>query len=117
MNDELTKQFNEYKENSPAHTSVNWWDLSKGTKIGFKNLPKTVRLRGNTTTIGRLLSILDKEEHISKDISYLISDIFGQNKLKINFPIELNNEAYVKLFALMASEGSTNSEFTLHVPE
>ena len=37
--------------------------------------------------------------------------------LKLNFPIDLDNESYFKLYALMISEGSIRTEFSLNVPE
>ena len=67
--------------------------------------------------VSRLLSTFGEDREIGQCIRYIITGTRPLRKLRIKFPIFLNNTDYVRLYSLMASEGSNNTEFNLHVPE
>lgn len=92
----------------------NYYEKSSNPICNPLNLPPTVllRLKDNRSffTLNKL-----KEKVID------ISDINGMKIrgkiINFKFPICLKNINYVKLYSLMASEGSCKTEFALHVRE
>jgi hypothetical protein len=108
----------EYKQKAPVVTESNWYDLSDGTNVLLRRFPnKLTKLgKGNLITIKRLKSIFGNDKKLNKEIVGIKP---AQNKsiFKINFPIKLKTKDYVRLFALMRSEGSYRTEFSLNVPE
>jgi len=117
MDTQIITEFKRYQRNSLKDASISWWDLHKGTKVGFRRPPLGITLRGETITVKRLLSVFGKDPSLNKKITHVMSAIKNPIKLRLSFPIDLNNLAYVHLYALMISEGSKRSEFAIHVPE
>jgi len=104
--------YEEYLKISPNKTEIHYWDLPENVSVGFRKIPKEITPIGNTVTVRRLLEKIGKNRDIEKEINTI-----GRKLIKIKFPIKLNNINYVRLYALMNSEGSTNTEFSIHVPE
>jgi hypothetical protein len=106
----------EYKKNAPILNESNWFDLPKGTNVLLKNFPKEIQKMGRLITIKRLLSYFGKDKSLNGKI---IGIKPSQNKeiFSIRFPINLRTKEYVQLYALMISEGSFRTEFSLNVPE
>lgn len=96
---------------------INWWCLPPTTRVFIKKLPKTIKHSKEYITVRKLLNYTGKDDKINKQIQYVKKGISSEKSIKINFPIMLNCEDYVKLYALMISEGSTKTEFSLNVPE
>ena len=107
---------NKYLQNSPVLKEINWFDLSAGTNILLKNYPSQIKCLGKLITIKRLISYFGKDNKINE---LIIGIKPAQNKdiFSIRLPMNLNNLDYIKLYALMISEGSFKTEFSLNVPE
>jgi hypothetical protein len=108
--------FSKYLENAPELDNINYWNLPKSIFLELNPIPRGVKLRGKSLTVRKLISIYGKNPLINKNI---LSILFyrGKRRLAIKFPFSLNNINFVRLYSLMASEGSNNTEFRLHVPE
>ncbi len=109
-------KINEYLEKSQKYKRVDWWELSDEIKLKLKNLPKDIKSLGNFITVRRLKKSADKNL-ISHEIIGIKKELFGKKCFNLHFPINLDNEYYARLYALMISEGSCTTEFSLHVPE
>lgn len=96
---------------------INWWCLPETTRVFIKELPPIIKHSKECITIRKLLKNLGRDARINKKIQYVKKGISSKENIKINFPIKINCEDYVKLYALMMSEGSTKTEFSLNVPE
>lgn len=107
--------FEKYYSSSHFEPEVHYWDLPDTTIVGFEKLPKGVLPRGKNISIKKL------KHQVGNDtkIEHLIDFISSRNgaKMKIKFPIRLNNIYYARLYALMKSEGSFRTEFSVNVPE
>lgn len=109
MNNIYYFQLKDYLKNSSKITEVNWFDLPRNICLQIKNSVKS-------QTINKLIKLHGRNIKLNKDVSGVqISSKKGI--LKIKFPINLNQREYVKLYALMVSEGSIKTEFSLNVPE
>lgn len=88
-------------------------------EINWFNLPKTMYLLmkdNKIKVIRKLISEFGEDPQLNKKIKgVLISS--NKGTLKINFPISLDQKCYIKIYALMISEGSYRTEFSLNVPE
>jgi len=108
--------FSEYLKNAPKMSKINYWDLPQSTCLELNSIPKNIKLRGKSLTVKKLLSNFGKNHKINKKISAIFF-YRGIRKLPLKFPFSLDNINFVELYSLMASEGSNNTEFRLHVPE
>ena len=113
--------FNKYylniaNRNRPSFDQVNWWNLSPHIKLQVTPFPSEIKNYGNFTTIKRLKQIKNKER-VSALIKGMKKEMTGKKYFKITFPIYLKNKEYAQLYALMISEGSYKTEFSLNVPE
>lgn len=95
---------------------VDWWDLANTIKLALYKHPKEIKKLGNFTSVKRLKDH-PKKESISKEITGIKKDMMGNKKFSISFPIFLDNMYFAQLYALMTSEGSYKTEFSLNVPE
>ncbi|OVE74662.1 hypothetical protein BVX95_01660 [archaeon D22] len=95
---------------------INWWDISENIKLKLRTYPKEIKKLGDLITVRRLKSISDKGS-MNKNICGIKKELGKNTILKLQFPIQLKNMDYVRLYALMTSEGSYNTEFSLNVPE
>jgi hypothetical protein len=106
-------QLKNYVSLSSKKEEINWFDLPK-TMYMLINLKDTNRNR--IVSIKKLYSIFGKKISLNKMIKgTLISSKKGI--LKMNYPIKINQMAYFKIYALMLSEGTFKTEFSLNVPE
>jgi hypothetical protein len=104
-----------YIENSPNSDNILWSNLPDLIQLKLTTFPKKLKKLGEFISIRRL-----KQSRIHDDITPLITNIrgiSGHKQFSIRFPVRLNNIHYVRLYALMVSEGYYKSEFTVHVPE
>ncbi len=108
--------FNGYSHNSPKLNRVDWWNLPDYIKLKLDKFPTDIKRRGNFITVKRLRQSKNRKS-IAKNIISIKTQMTGTKSFKINFPIALNNKAYTMLYALMTSEGSYRTEFSLNVPE
>ena len=106
----------EYKRRAPIVAKSNWFDLADGTNILLRKFPDEITPLGNLVTIKRLKAIFGNNHKLNSKVIGL-KPAQNESILKIKFPINLVTKDYVKLFALMLSEGSYNTEFSLNVPE
>ena len=113
------ENFRQYLNDAPEICNVHFWDLPKGTPVGLKSKPENLNLRGHTqtVTVRRLLKLYGQNSEIEKNIKFLLNWRNKNHRINVRFPLSLKNVHYVKLYALMISEGSFNSEFRLQVPE
>ncbi|MEK6972649.1 MAG: hypothetical protein AABW72_01235 [archaeon] len=107
--------FKTYLKESPKVNETNWWNLPKGTLLEVVPFPKKIKRARDRIKLGRLLTEFGKNKSIEKKIRSI--SIKKNNKVKISFPIKLDNSDYVRLYSLMVSEGSTRTEFSIHCPE
>ena len=103
-----------YIKSSPNFKETKWQDLPEWISLVLKKLPK-IEYK-NFVTI-RKLKELNKKEGINRNILGIRRKISGKETFRIKFPINLDSIDYVKLYALMVSEGSYRTEFSLNVPE
>ena len=106
----------DYLSSSFKLDKVNWWDLPNWINLQLKKSPKEIKKPRDFITIGKLKRIKQKN-NITKNIIGIKKEMFGNNAFKISFPVLLNTKEYARLYALMTSEGSHKTEFSLHVPE
>lgn len=109
--------FEEYSRKAPEVDSIHYWDLHPQLCIGFPESENRVKMRGKTMTIRKLGNMVGHNYEIERSISHICSNKQLKRKLRISLPVSLQNENYVRLYSLMLSEGSTRTEFRLHVPE
>ena len=96
-------------KNSPKIVELNWFDLPQTIYLFLKDSSKLI-------TIKKLIENYGRDKRLNKKIKGIqISPKKGI--LNLHFPIDLNQDAYIKLYALMISEGSIRTEFSLNVPE
>jgi len=91
----------------PYKKEINWFDL-----------PETMYLlvKDKIISIKKLILLEGRNVAINKQIlGVLVSSKKGI--LKMKFPINLDQASYFKIYALMISEGSIRTEFSLNVPE
>jgi len=92
---------------------------SERKEVNWFNLPKTMHLLmkdNKMKVIRKLISDFGENPELNEQIKgILISPRHGI--LKISFPIGLDQECYIRIYALMISEGSYITEFSLNVPE
>ena len=111
MNNDLN--IKEYMDSSPKFDKVNWWNLPDLTNLELIKFPEQIKKRSKFVTLRKLKKLNNKE-----DFSGNIVSIRQLNKsFEIKFPLNLKNKHYARLYALMISEGSHRTEFSLHVPE
>ena len=109
MNNTYYSQLNKYLENASNILEINWFDLPLPIYLLLKDSNKLI-------TIKKLIKNYGKDKKLNGKIHGIKTSIKG-GILGINFPINLNQESYIKLYALMISEGSIRTEFSLNVPE
>ena len=108
--------FDEYYRKSFTKQEIHYWDLPDTMIVGFIELPPNVLPKGKNISIRKLKQQVGNNKRAERKIKFLF--VKRKNlRIKIKFPIKLNNIYYVRLYALMKSEGSFKSEFALHVPE
>lgn len=108
MNKMYYPQLENYLKKCETKEVVDWFDLPKTTYLEFDNK--------KITTIRKIISEFGKDRNINNRITGIRTSIGGRI-LKIKFPINLNQKEYIGLYALMISEGSIRTEFSLNVPE
>ena len=96
---------------------IHWWNLPAGTCLYLNYFPKEINKRGRYVTVKKLLKVLGREKSIDRLIKKVRTSFREGREINVEFPINLNNLDYVKLYALMSSEGSFKTEFKIHVPE
>jgi len=96
---------------------IHWWSLPIGTCLYLNNFPKEIKKRGKYVTVKKLLKVFGRKDSLDRLIKIVRISIRENRQISIKFPINLNNLNYVKLYALMSSEGSYKTEFKIHVPE
>tara|TARA_Y100000310_G_C20653496_1_gene800732 strand:+ start:334 stop:1491 length:1158 start_codon:yes stop_codon:yes gene_type:complete len=106
----------EYITNSQKFEKVDWWNLPKNAKLRLLHHPNEIKKLGNFTTVRRL-KLCKKKDEITKYIIGIKKYMTGNKDFKISFPINLKLKEYAQFYALMVSEGSYNTEFSLNVPE
>lgn len=108
-----------YIKNSPKIKAVDWFDLPAETHFLLKEFPKEVKQIGKSNFVSsrRLKNFYGNDKSLNEKIIGIKKYMRGNKYLEINFPINLKTREYVKLYALMVSEGYTRSEFSIHVPE
>ena len=106
----------DYIENSPKFEKIEWYDLSDSIKLHLNKFPNEIKKFGNFITVRRLKQLKRKKD-ITNNILSIKKEMTGNKSFRIKFPILLNNKVYVRLYALMVSEGSYKTEFSLNVPE
>lgn len=106
----------EYISNSPRFEKIMWWKISKNIKLKVNNLPNEIKRLGNFITVKRL-KLYNNKEKITNKIIGIKRSMMGNEMFEIKFPINLIKKEYAQLYALMVSEGSYNTEFSLNVPE
>lgn len=116
MFNNLNLNIKNYVEDSPKFEKLDWWDLPDSVNLSLNRFPKDVKKLGNFVTVRRLKNS-NQKENITKNITHIKKETFGNKRFKIKFPILLNNKEYACLYALMISEGSHRTEFSLNVPE
>ena len=95
---------------------VNWWDLPDSLQLKLKNpLPELSKDR-TLVTVRKCKRYADYGE-ITNLVMGIKHHIRSSKHLKLKFPLVFNSELYAKLYALMLSEGSFNTEFSLNLPE
>ncbi|MBU3896936.1 MAG: hypothetical protein KJ697_03320 [Nanoarchaeota archaeon] len=102
----MIKSFKQYVQLAPIIGKIHYWDLPKEITINLKTKEK-MKLKN-------LLNLYGKDKYIEKKIEAISH---AGNKMHISFPLKLRNIDYVKLYALMISEGYFKREFSIHVPE
>ena len=96
-----------YVQNSPKSLEINWFDLP----------PNLILLENShLITVKKLMKIHGKNKILNRQIKGLKTST-KKDALRINFPIHLDKICYIRLYALMISEGSVRTEFSLNVPE
>ncbi len=108
--------FSKYLKEAPDMKEINFWDLPKSVCVKFSQIPKCLKLRGESITIKKLLNQACKNPKINCKISSILF-YRGLRKLPIRLPLSLDNIHFAELYSLMASEGSKSTEFRIHVPE
>ena len=109
MNNTYYSHLDNYMKNSPKIVELNWFDLPQTIYLFLKDSSKLI-------TIKKLIENYGRDKRLNKKIKGIqISPKKGI--LNLHFPIDLNQDAYIKLYALMISEGSIRTEFSLNVPE
>lgn len=111
----MIKSFEEYMSLSPEINYVHYWDLPDTLFVILSKIKPPIKLRGKSITVRKLVEYIGKSAEAEKLINYIV-DRKG-NLLKIEMPINLESLDYVKLYALMNSEGYYKREFSIHVPE
>ncbi|MFH1276643.1 MAG: hypothetical protein ABIH82_06040 [Candidatus Woesearchaeota archaeon] len=108
-----------YIKNSPTIKEINWFDLPESSQLLLMVIPEIIKNVGksNFITIKKLKKYFNKSQSLNKTIIGIKKYMSGNEVLRVNFPINLNSKNYAKLYSLMVSEGSTHTEFSLHVPE
>lgn len=113
---DIEKDFFNYYNKSPKVKEINYWDLPKNMCVELISIPNKVKLRGNSITIKKLISLVGKDKNINKNIKSILF-LRNSRRLLLNLPLSLNDLNFVNLNSLMISEGSHKSEFRIHVPE
>jgi len=106
--------FKTYKKHSSNLREINWYDLPDTLCVEVENL----NLERKNITIKRLKRMFGNNKIINNHIKSIFNWRYNYRyNIPIKFPLNLENKHYVRLYSLMVSEGSVNSEFRLHVPE
>jgi len=106
-------QLENYIKLAPRTKEINWFDLPETMCLLLKD---TSNQGLKSMTIRKLIYQYGKTKRLNKRISMaMISSRKGF--LKIEFPINLEQEDYIILYALMVSEGTFKTEFSLNVLE
>ena len=108
--------FVEYQTSGSNIKEINWWCLPEEIKLELNEFPFDIKKLGNFTTIRRLKDSKQRKK-ITTNIIAIKKEMMGCKCFKVKFPINLNSKEYAKLYALMISEGSHNTEFSINVPE
>ncbi|MBR9707563.1 MAG: hypothetical protein GOV15_03955, partial [Candidatus Diapherotrites archaeon] len=77
---------------------VHYWNLPLGLRLGLGNK--------EILTVRKILQKYGKSKEIEAQIKYAYGSHIKGTRLNVKLPINLNNEAYAKIYSLMASEGS-----------
>ncbi|MCH8945779.1 MAG: hypothetical protein IIA85_02560 [Nanoarchaeota archaeon] len=108
MNNTYYDKIEDYIENCPNKREINWFDLPETIYVLIE-LNKIISIK-------KLIVEYGKNEKFNKKIKGIRTFIRGKI-LELKFPINLNQIEYIKIYSLMISEGSYNTEFSLNVPE
>ena len=104
---------NKYINSCPAKQMINWFDLPNSCYIFYseKN-EKNQKIR----LIRTLVDEIGKDTIVNECVTGIRISM-KKGILKLIFPIDLSNKEYIRLYSLMISKGSYNTEFSLNVPE
>ncbi len=113
----MDKSYYHMMENYIADCSkkleLNWFDLPLSCYVQIKR-------KDNNKSKVKLVRKLIDEYGKDKSINEIVNCVRISSKkgiLNLNFPINLNQIEYIRLYSLMISEGSFKTEFSLNVPE
>ncbi len=109
MDNTYYHELDKYLKNSPNILEVNWFDLPLTTYLLLKGSDRLITIKKLIENYGKDKKLNEKIQGIKTSVKYGI--------LNVSFPINLNQKSYTKLYALMISEGSIRTEFSLNVPE
>ena len=106
----------DYIRNAPLLKEFHWFNLLKGTRVLILPMHDHSVQPTNIITVKRLILLYGKNKKLNNQI---IGIKPGNNKpiFDISFPLRFKSIEYIRLYALMLSEGSFKTEFSLNVPE
>ncbi|WXG44060.1 MAG: hypothetical protein WED04_08515 [Promethearchaeati archaeon SRVP18_Atabeyarchaeia-1] len=112
------KSWEEYANTAPNVRRTHYWDLGPSILVGFNRLPEGLQSKTGSISVKKLLGLGGRRK-TEDSISYIPVRGVRQKtrKLRIRLPLNLDNLDYVRIYAVMLSEGSFRTEFRLHVPE
>ncbi len=112
-NVDVSTTFQEYLKEAPPINKIHYWNLPNHLQIGIRDPNR----RSRKITIRKLKLEYGFNPKINRRIRYVYNWKGRRYKFPIELPLSLTNENYVKIYALMSSEGSYKTEFRLQVPE
>lgn len=112
----MTTMWSEYLENSSNKNIINYIDLPDTLCLCLKRNYK-IKSRGESITVRKLKECNLRIDEVNKLIDSIFNWRFKKYKLKIKFPVRLDNIHYVKLYSLLLSEGNFRNTLSLNVPE
>lgn len=85
--------------------------------VSIEDLPTHLFLSLKNGSRISVKKFLQNKKYKMEDVSGIVNLKRKKYIIKIDFPINLINFDYVRLYSLMLAEGSKTTEFRLHVPE
>lgn len=113
MNAVYYQRMNEYINNCSIKQETNWFDLPISCYVLIN---KKGEKKQKVRLIKKLIDEAGKDKNINENIKGIRISM-KKGILDLKFPVNLNQIEYIKLYSLMISEGSFNTEFSLNVPE